>query len=44
MCGHGGNLGHVNSIISINFHFHESKRLHTKFVKNGPMVSDKNMY
>ena len=29
--GHGGHLGHVTSIILINFHFHVSKSLHTKF-------------
>ena len=28
--GHGGNLGYVTSIISTNFNFHVSKRLHTK--------------
>ena len=28
---HGGNLGHVTSIILINFHFHVPKSLHTKF-------------
>ena len=29
--GHGGHLGHVTSIILINFHFHELESLHTKF-------------
>ena len=29
--GHGGHLGHVTSIISTNFHFHEPKSLQTKF-------------
>ena len=29
--GDGGHLGHVTSIMSINFHFHVSKNLHTKF-------------
>ena len=29
--GHGGNLGHVTSIISTNFHFHVRKSLHIKF-------------
>ena len=29
--GHGGDLGHVTSIISINFHFHVPKSLQTKF-------------
>ena len=27
----GGHLGHVTSIISINFHFNVPKSLHTKF-------------
>ena len=29
--GHGSHLGHVTSIILINFHFHVPKSLHTKF-------------
>ena len=29
--GHGDHLGHVTSIILINFHFHVPKSLHTKF-------------
>ena len=29
--GHGGHLGHVTSIILINFHFHVPKSLHTEF-------------
>ena len=29
--GYGGHLGHVTSIISINFHFHVPKSLRTKF-------------
>ena len=29
--GHGGHLGHVTSIISINFHFHVPRNLHTKY-------------
>ena len=29
--GHGGHLGHVTSIISLNFHFHVPENLHTKF-------------
>ena len=29
--GHGRNLGHVTSILLINFHFHVPKSLHTKF-------------
>ena len=30
--GHGGHLGHVTSIISTNFHFHESNGLHTNLI------------
>ena len=29
--GYGGHLGHVTSIILINFQFHVTKSLHTKF-------------
>ena len=29
--GHAGNLGHETSIMSISFHFHLPKSLHTKF-------------
>ena len=28
--GHGGHLGHVTSIMSLDFHFLVSERLHTK--------------
>ena len=31
ICGHGGHLGHVTSIMSTNFHFLVSENLHTKF-------------
>ena len=31
ICGHGGHLGHVTSIISTNFHFYVPKSLDTKF-------------
>ena len=31
--GHGGNLGHVTSIMFTNFHLHLRKSLHTNFVK-----------
>ena len=31
--GHGSHLGHVTSIISINFNFHVPKSYHTKFGK-----------
>ena len=39
--GLGGHLGHVTSIILINFHFHVHKGLHTKCGKNGIVVSEK---
>ena len=29
--GHGGHLGHVTSIMSLNFYFLVPKSLHTKF-------------
>ena len=29
--GHGGHLGHMTSIILINFHFHVPKSVHSKF-------------
>ena len=29
--GHGDHLGHVTIIMSLNFNFHVSKGLHTKF-------------
>ena len=29
--GHGSHLGHVTSIMLINFHFHVPKSLHIKF-------------
>ena len=41
--GHGGHLGHVTSIIFMNFYFHVPEGLHTKFGSNGPMVSEKSM-
>ena len=41
---HGGHLGHVTIIIFINFHFLVSESLHTKFGKNGPVVSEKNKF
>ena len=32
-CAHGGHLGHVTSIMLINFHFLVSKSLHKNLVK-----------
>ena len=31
ICGCGGHLDHVTSIMLINFHFHVPRSLHTKF-------------
>ena len=31
ICGHGGHLGHVTSIMLINFHFLAPESFHTKF-------------
>ena len=36
ICGHGGHLGHVISIMSLNFNFLEPKSLHTKFWSKWP--------
>ena len=36
--GHSGHLGHVTSIMLINFYFHVPISLHTKLVKNGSVV------
>ena len=41
--GRGGHLGHVTSIILINFHFHVPKSL-LNFIKNGPVVSVKSKF
>ena len=41
---HGGNLGHVTSIILTNLHCHVSKSLHTNLIKNGPVVSEKSKF
>ena len=40
-CDH---LGHVTDIILIYFHFFVSKSLHTKYGKNGPVVSEKSKF
>ena len=37
--GCGRHLGHVTDIILIYFHFLVSKSLHTKYGRNGPVVS-----
>ena len=42
--GHVGHLGHVINIILSNFHFIVPKGLHTKVVKNGPVVSEKSKF
>ena len=42
--GHGGHLGHVTSIILLNFHLHLPKSLHTNLVKNSPPDSEKSKF
>ena len=42
--GHGGHLGQVTSIMSLNFYFLVPKSLHTKLVQNGPLVSEKSQF
>ena len=44
--GHSVHLGHVTSIMLINFHLHVHvpKSLHTKFGQNGPVVSEKSKF
>ena len=37
----GSHLCYVTNIILMNFHFLIPKSLHTKFGKNGPIVSEK---
>ena len=39
--GRGGQLDHVTSIMSSNFHFHVPESFRTKFVQNGTVVSEK---
>ena len=39
--GHGGNLGHVTSIMSSDFHFLVPESFHTKFGQIGTVVSEK---
>ena len=42
--GHGSHLGHVTSIMLLNFHFHVLKSLHTKFGQKGPVVFEKSKF
>ena len=42
--GHGGHLGHVTSIMLINFHYHVPKSLHTILVKSDTVVSEKKKF
>ena len=42
--GHGSFLGHVTSIILLNFYFYVPKSLHTKSGLNGPVVSEKSRF
>ena len=39
--GRGSHLGHVTSIMLINFCFLVPESLHKRFGKNGPVVSEK---
>ena len=41
---HGSHLGHVTSIMLLNFHFHVLKSLHTKFGKKDQEVSEKSKF
>ena len=38
--GHGGNLGHVTSIMSINFYL----LVHSKFCSECPVISEKSQF
>ena len=42
--GHCGHLGHVTSIMLINFHFHVPKSSHAKYGLNGTVVSEKSKF
>ena len=45
MNGHGGHLGHVTSIMLINFHFHVYPKAYIQnLVKNGLVVSEKSKF
>ena len=41
ICGHGGHLGHVTSIMSSDFHFLVPESFHKNFVQIGTVVSEK---
>ena len=41
ICGHGGHLGHVTSIMSSDFHFLVPESFHKKKVQIGKVVSEK---
>ena len=40
----GGHLGHVTSIMLINFHFLVTGSFHTNLVQNGSVVSEKRRF
>ena len=42
--GHGSHLDHVTNTILIDFNFLVSKSLYTKFVLNGPVISEKSKF
>ena len=41
ICGHGGHLGHVTSIMSSDFHFLVPESCHKNWVQIGKVVSEK---
>ena len=41
---HGSHLGHVTSIMLLNFHFHVLKAYIQNLVKNGPVVFEKSKF
>ena len=42
--GHGNHLGHMTSIMLMNFHVLVPKSLHTKLIENGPVASEKSKF
>ena len=45
MYGHAGHLGHITSIMLINFHFHVYPKAYIQnLVKNGPVNYEKSKF
>ena len=42
--GHGSRLGHVTSMIFMNFHFLVPSTLHSKLAESGPVVTEKSKF